>query len=145
MLQLRKPLKPVCQVRLNLLKMLWNTLRGEGEALTSIARKKAEREAMLAAEEASLPTKTKAAPKAGTKKKADKDKPLAATGAGIAAYGLNDPLGLRAVKGEDGEPEPITEFSANEIEGMLEAMELVNQKTNKDAMGAKVLPISLAG
>lgn len=32
----------------------------------------------------------------------------------------------------------MTELSATGIEGMIEALELVNQKTDKDAVGAKV-------
>ncbi|OWZ66325.1 hypothetical protein AYX14_05999 [Cryptococcus neoformans] len=99
------------------------------------ARKKAEREALLAAEEASLPSKGKAAPKAGAKKKlADK---LVATGTGVAGYSVNDPLNLRKAKGPDGEPEEVKELSAKGIDEMLEALELVNQKTDKATVGSK--------
>ncbi|OCF34503.1 hypothetical protein I316_04018 [Kwoniella heveanensis BCC8398] len=102
------------------------------------ARKKAEKEALLAAEEASLPSKGKSAPKAGSSssKKKNNDT-LVKTGAGIAGFGLNDPMGHRRAKGADGEPEEITELSAKGIDEMLEAMEIVNQKTDKAAMGAK--------
>ncbi|WVN89814.1 uncharacterized protein L203_105044 [Cryptococcus depauperatus CBS 7841] len=99
------------------------------------ARKKAEKEALLAAEEASLPSKSKAAPKAGAKKKpADKFTP---TGMGVSGYTVNDPLGLRKTKGDDGESEEVKELSAKGIDEMLEAMEVVNQKTDKAAVGAK--------
>lgn len=40
--------------------------------------------------------------------------------------------------GADGEPEKITELSATGIDEMLEALEIVNQKTDKGALGAKV-------
>ncbi|WVQ86093.1 hypothetical protein IAT38_008261 [Cryptococcus sp. DSM 104549] len=99
------------------------------------ARKKAEREALLAAEESSLPTK-KSAPKAGAKKKPASDK-IVPTGTGVAGYGLNDPLGLRRAKGADGGDEEVQELSARGLEEMLEAMEVVNQKTDKAALGAK--------
>ncbi|WWD20765.1 hypothetical protein CI109_105242 [Kwoniella shandongensis] len=101
------------------------------------ARKKAEKEALLAAEEAALPSKAKAAPKAGGKKKAPAGDKLTPTGTGVAGYGLNDPLGLRKAKGADGEDEEVVELSAKGIDEMLEAMEIVNQKTDKAALGAK--------
>ena len=101
------------------------------------ARKKAERDALLAAEESSLPSKTKSAPKAGANKKAQSDV-LKPTGAGIAGYGLDDPLGLRKVKGQDGNVEDVQELSATGVEGMLEAMEIVNQRTDRETLGAKV-------
>jgi hypothetical protein len=81
-----------------------------------------------------MPIKSKAAPKAGAKKK-PVDKPLGpSVGGGVAAYSLSDPLGLRKADGDEG----VKELSATGIEDMLEALELVNQKTDKDAMGAKV-------
>lgn len=101
------------------------------------AKKKAEREALLAAEEASLPSKSKSAPKAGTKKKAA-DKPLGpGVGGGVAAYSVADPLGLRRAKGADGEPVLVDELSATGIEDMLEALEVVHQRTDKETLGAK--------
>ncbi|ODN83033.1 hypothetical protein L202_01259 [Cryptococcus amylolentus CBS 6039] len=97
------------------------------------ARKKAEKEALLAAEEASLPNKGKSAPKAGAKKK-NNDK-LTPTGLGVAGYAINDPLGLRKPKGV--EEEETKELSAKGLDEMLDAMEIVNQKTDKAAVGAK--------
>lgn len=98
------------------------------------ARKKAEREALLAAEEATLTTK-KAAPKAGAKKKpAATLAPAPGKGAAHLDFTNNDPLGLR----RSDNPEPVAELSATGIDGMLEALELVNQKTDKETMGAKV-------
>lgn len=104
---------------------------------TRTARKKAEREAFLASEEASLPSKAKSAPKAGAAKKKPADK-LVATGTGVAGFSVNDPLNLRKTKGPDGEPEEIKELSAKGIDEMLEALELVNQKTDKATVGSKV-------
>lgn len=53
----------------------------------------------------------------------------------MASFSTNDPLGLRG-SGLDGEE--VTELSAQGIEGMLEALEIVNQRTDKEALGAKV-------
>ncbi|KGB77498.1 hypothetical protein I307_03360 [Cryptococcus deuterogattii 99/473] len=100
------------------------------------ARKKAEREALLASEEASLPSKAKSAPKAGAAKKKPVDK-LVASGTGVAGFSVNDPLNLRKAKGPDGEPEEVKELSAKGIDEMLEALELVNQKTDKATVGSK--------
>jgi hypothetical protein len=88
----------------------------------------------LAAEEAAAPAKAKAAPKAGGKKKAAADKPSG--GIVASSFSINDPLGLR--KDPGAEDQPVAEVSATGVEDMLEALELVNQKTDKDAMGAKV-------
>jgi hypothetical protein len=95
---------------------------------------------MLAAEEASGPSKVKSAPKAGAKKKpqpmAGLDAgPRAAPGHGIANFSVNDPLNLRSGRDED---TPIEELSATGIDAMMEALEIANQKTDKQAMGAKV-------
>ncbi|RXK41958.1 hypothetical protein M231_00679 [Tremella mesenterica] len=98
------------------------------------ARKKAEKEALIAAEEASISSKTKSAPKAGSSKKKPASDTLKATGTGLAGFSVADPLGLRK-KGV--EEEQVTELSATGIEDMLEALEVVNAKTDKDAMGAK--------
>jgi hypothetical protein len=96
-----------------------------------IAKKKADKEALLAAEEASLPSKPKSAPKAGSKK-AVASKPV---GGGISNFSIDDPLNLRSGRDED---KPVEEFGATGVEGMLEALEVVNQRTDKQAMGAKV-------
>ncbi|KAK6906539.1 hypothetical protein I203_100524 [Kwoniella mangroviensis CBS 8507] len=101
------------------------------------ARKKAEKDALLAAEEASLPTKAKSAPKASGSKVKKNNDVLVKTGSGVAGYGLNDPMGHRRAKNEFGELEEVPELSAQGLEEMLEAMELVNQKTDKAALGSK--------
>jgi hypothetical protein len=98
-----------------------------------VAKKKADKEALLAAEEASLPSKPKSAPKAGSKKAASaSSKPV---GGGISNFSIDDPLNLRSGRDED---KPVEEFGATGVEGMLEALEVVNQRTDKQAMGAKV-------
>ncbi|EIW70097.1 hypothetical protein TREMEDRAFT_68480 [Tremella mesenterica DSM 1558] len=98
------------------------------------ARKKAEKEALIAAEEASISSKPKSAPKAGSSKKKPASDTLKATGTGLAGFSVADPLGLRK---QGVEEEQVTELSATGIEDMLEALEVVNAKTDKDAMGAK--------
>lgn len=104
-----------------------------------VARKKQEREALLAAEEASLPSKPKSAPKAGSsKKKVDSGILAPAAGKGIASFTTNDPLGLRGSGLGDDPGEAAPELSARGVEEMLEALEVVNQRTDKQAMGAKV-------
>ena len=102
-----------------------------------LAKKKAEKEALLAAEEAALPSKPKSAPKAGSKPK-NKETPVAKPG-GLNNFSINDPLNLRSGRDDD---KPIEEFGATGVEGMLEALEVANQKTDKQAMGAKVCYLS---
>lgn len=58
----------------------------------------------------------------------------------MAAYNLDDPLGLRKPEKDNIEKEEVAELSAQGIDQMLEAMELVNLKTDKESMGAKVSP-----
>ena len=49
---------------------------------------------------------------------------------------MSDPLGLRKPKGA--EDEEVAELSATGLEAMMEAMEVVNAKTDKQSMGTKV-------
>lgn len=119
--------------------MIQSLRRGKSGRTSSdacVARKKAEKDALLAAEEASLPNKAKSAPKAGAKKKAG-DK-LPPGGIIATTFSTDDPLGLRKLKGPDGQDVKIDELSADGLDQMLEALEIVNQKTDKDALGAKV-------
>ena len=55
---------------------------------------------------------------------------------------MSDPLGLRKPKG--GEDEEVAELSATGLEAMMEAMEVVNAKTDKQSMGTKVGRSSVA-
>jgi len=89
----------------------------------------------LASEEASLPSKTKTAPKAGAKKKAAaSSSTITSAGAGLAAFTTDDPLGLRKGAGSE---EPAVELGATGVEQMLEALEVAHQKTDKQSVGAK--------
>lgn len=90
---------------------------------------------MLAAEEASLPTK-KAAPKAGQKKKPANAGGFAKSNAGISAFRTDDPSGLR----RDPERE-VQSLSAVGVDEMLEALEIVNEKTDKSSQGTKAAGI----
>jgi hypothetical protein len=51
----------------------------------------------------------------------------------VAAFRTDDPLGLRRT-----EDRLVPEISAVGIEDMLEALEVVNEKTTDSAMGTKV-------
>jgi hypothetical protein len=116
-----------------------------GAPLT-LARKKAEKEALLAAEEASLPSKPKSAPKAGSKSKSSSSKNnnnigsgmVIPPGGGVAMFNLDDPLNLRRNRDADGGGDGPDELSATGLEQMIEAMELINQKTDNESLGAKV-------
>lgn len=90
---------------------------------------------MLAEEEASLPSKPKVAggaKKAGEKKKKVEPRPAGpgaiAAGGGIAA------ADVASTETSSAGPEA---YSATGIDQMLDALELVNQKTDKASMGAK--------
>lgn len=58
----------------------------------------------------------------------------------MAMFNLDDPLNLRKARGEEG-GDPEGELSATGLDQMLEAMELINQKTDNEALGAKVSAI----
>lgn len=104
----------------------------EAAKKAELAAKKAERDRLLAEEEASAPVKKKA-PSAKDKKAAAEAK-LKAQNASIAAvFRTDDPMGVR--RDED---RKVDELSAVGIEGMLEALEVVNAKTSDEAMGSKV-------
>lgn len=47
-------------------------------------------------------------------------------------------MGLRKARDVDGELEEAQELSAMGLEGMLEALEVVNQRTDRETLGAKV-------
>uniref|UniRef100_A0A0K3C958 DUF1014-domain-containing protein n=1 Tax=Rhodotorula toruloides TaxID=5286 RepID=A0A0K3C958_RHOTO len=83
--------------------------------------KKAERERLLAEEEASLPSKPKAAPKAGAKKAAPPKAPA------IPSFdaGLSD----------------SASFSASGIDDALDALSLVNAKSDKASVGSQAAKI----
>lgn len=107
-------------------------------------RKKREKEALLKAEEESLPSKPKAtAKKAGTGA-AKKKEPIRPAGPGAIAAGgglAGIPLDDEKKSGKN-TPEEAAEvhLAATGIDSMLEALELVNARTDKEALGAKVRP-----
>ncbi|KLT44351.1 DUF1014-domain-containing protein [Cutaneotrichosporon oleaginosum] len=103
----------------------------EAAKKAELAAKKAERERLLAEEEANAPVKKKA-PTAKDKKAAAEAKLKAQTASIAAVFRTDDPAGLR--RDED---RKVDELSATGIEGMLEALEVVNAKTSDQAMGAK--------
>ncbi|GEM08074.1 coiled-coil domain-containing protein [Rhodotorula toruloides] len=83
--------------------------------------KKLERERLLAEEEASLPSKPKAAPKAGAKKA-----PLKAPSIPSFDAGLSD---------------SAASFSASGVDDALDALSLVNAKTDKASVGSQAAKI----
>lgn len=104
----------------------------EANKKAELAAKKAERDRLLAEEEAAAPVKKKA-PSAKDKKAAAEAKLKAQNASIVAAFRTDDPTGVR--RDED---RKVDELSAVGIEGMLEALEVVNAKTSDQAMGSKV-------
>jgi len=91
--------------------------------------RKAENARLLAEEEASVPAKVKAPPKAGAKKGKDKDVKPAGPGA-IAAGG--------AASGGEGMAEfekEIESYSATGLDNAIDLMEVVTAKTDKASVG----------
>ncbi|BEJ15059.1 hypothetical protein CspHIS471_0408260 [Cutaneotrichosporon sp. HIS471] len=103
----------------------------EAAKKSEAAAKKADRDRLLAEEEAAAPVKKKA-PSAKDKKIAAEAKLKAQNISIAAAFRTDDPAGLR--RDED---RKVDELSATGIEGMLEALEVVNAKTSDQAMGSK--------
>ncbi|KAL5494745.1 hypothetical protein ACEPAI_206 [Sanghuangporus weigelae] len=92
---------------------------------------KAERERLLAEEEASLPSKPKASPKTGAgKKKASASTTPRAAGPGALAAGGG--LGDVAEKGESRE---IESFAASNVDDAIAMLEVVNAKQDKASVG----------
>ncbi|KAJ9099924.1 hypothetical protein QFC21_003929 [Naganishia friedmannii] len=104
-------------------------------------RKKREKEALLKAEEESLPSKPKATVKKAGAGAAKKKEPIRPAGPGAIAAGG----GISGIPLDDGKksgqdtPEEAAEvhLAATGIDQMLEALELVNARTDKEALGAK--------
>lgn len=87
-------------------------------------RKKAERERLLAAEEASMPSKVKAAPKAGQKKAA----PVVKSTPKIPSF-------------ESGIEDDPASFSATGIDDALDMLNLVGSRSDKAAVGSQAAKI----
>ncbi|KAM0789428.1 hypothetical protein ACM66B_000253 [Microbotryomycetes sp. NB124-2] len=96
-------------------------------------RKKAERDRLLAEEEASLPSKkSSAAPKAGSQaKKNSSAKPQTSRGSAVPSF--DD-----ALAGGSDEP---TSFSASGIDDALDMLSLVTAKSDKAAVGSQAAKI----
>ncbi|GAA5852999.1 hypothetical protein JCM8547_004764 [Rhodosporidiobolus lusitaniae] len=94
----------------------------KAEAAEAARLKKAERDRLLAEEEASQPSKPKAAPKAGAKKL-----PPA-----IPSFDLG---------GGDGDVADITSFSASGIDDALDALSLATSRTDKAFVGSQAAKI----
>jgi len=103
--------------------------------------RKAENARLLAEEEASAPSKPKAAPKAGTKKaSASKSNvPIKPAGPGAIAAGG----GLSEDKGEakEAEAEEPASFSATGIDNALDLLEVVTAKMDKASVGQRAAGI----
>lgn len=94
---------------------------------------------MLAEEEASLPSKPKVAKKAGEKKKKVEPRPAGpgaiAAGGGIAAPNTDDNAAQTPAEAA------AESYSATGIDQMLDALELVNARTDKASLGSKASQI----
>ncbi|KIK59095.1 hypothetical protein GYMLUDRAFT_44833 [Collybiopsis luxurians FD-317 M1] len=104
--------------------------------------RKAENAKLLAEEEASAPSKPKAAPKAGAKKAAAKPQPKPAGPGAIAAGG-----GLSGVKAEDGgkgegeESKEVESYAATGIDNAIDLLEVVTAKMDKASVGSQAAGI----
>ncbi|KAI5122373.1 hypothetical protein M0805_004130 [Coniferiporia weirii] len=92
---------------------------------------KAERDRLLAAEEAAVPVKPKATPKANAKKKVA---PRPA-GPGAIAAGGGVPAAEERAEDSGAFEETVESFSATGIDSALELMEVVNAKKDKASVG----------
>ncbi|KAI6123180.1 DUF1014-domain-containing protein [Pisolithus croceorrhizus] len=98
--------------------------------------RKAENARLLAEEEASLPSKAKSAPKAGTKKSTKEAKP---TGPGAIAAGSG--LGSGKEKERETEPVEAETFAATGIDNALDLLEVVTAKLDKASVGQQAAGI----
>jgi len=114
-----------------------NKAKAEKEAKrqAELARK-AEAARLLAEEEASLPSKPKAAPKAGAKKAAAKPKP-----AGPGAIAAGGGLGAVPADKDDGAPKVVEEYHATGLDNALDLLEVVTQKMDKASVGQRAADI----
>ena len=98
---------------------------------------------MLAEEEASISTKPKANPKAGTKKKVE-SKPAGpgslAAGGGLDSVSLKQRTSERDKSKEERKEEPES-FAATGIDDALDLLEVVNAKTDKASVGQQAAGI----
>ncbi|KAI0668372.1 hypothetical protein C8Q78DRAFT_993406 [Trametes maxima] len=95
--------------------------------------RKAENARLLAEEEASAPSKVKAAPKAGAKKAP----PKAVKPAGPGAIAAGGGLGAVDAPTDDGKPAEVESFSATGIDNAIDLMEVVTAKMDKASVGSQ--------
>ncbi|KAI0696578.1 hypothetical protein C8T65DRAFT_663561 [Cerioporus squamosus] len=101
--------------------------------------RKAEIARLLAEEEASAPSKPKAAPKAGAKKTTAAKKDVKPAGPGAIAAGG----GLGAVSDAPGDeaPKEVESFTATGIDNAIDLLEVVTAKMDKASIGSKAADI----
>ncbi|PSR73306.1 hypothetical protein PHLCEN_2v10834 [Hermanssonia centrifuga] len=102
--------------------------------------RKAENARLLAEEEASAPSKPKAAPKAGAKKTAPKAVKPAGPGAIAAGGGLSG-ASLKDERPRDEKPEEPETFSATGLDNALDLLEVVTAKMDKASVGQRAAGI----
>ncbi len=102
--------------------------------------RKAENARLLAEEEASAPSKPKAAPKAGAKKTAPKAVKPAGPGAIAAGGGLSG-TSSKDERPRDDKPEEPETFSATGLDNALDLLEVVTAKMDKASVGQRAAGI----
>ncbi|KAJ3731683.1 DUF1014-domain-containing protein [Lentinula guzmanii] len=102
--------------------------------------RKAENAKLLAEEEASAPSKAKAAPKTGAKKVTKPQPKPAGPGAIAAGGGLGSAEVEEGDKGEEG-PKEVESFHATGIDNALDLLEVVTAKMDKASVGSQAAGI----
>ncbi|KAI0657193.1 hypothetical protein C8Q70DRAFT_1005988 [Cubamyces menziesii] len=95
--------------------------------------RKAENARLLAEEEASAPSKVKAAPKAGAKKAPAK----AVKPAGPGAIAAGGGLGAVSTSEDSGKPGEVESFAATGIDNAIDLLEVVTAKMDKASVGSQ--------
>ncbi|KAF5353180.1 hypothetical protein D9757_012655 [Collybiopsis confluens] len=104
--------------------------------------RKAENARLLAEEEASVPSKPKAAPKVGAKKTSVKPQPKpAGPGAIAAGGGLGGADAEEKGKGGDSETKEVESYAATGIDNALDLLEVVTAKMDKASVGSQAAGI----
>ena len=106
-------------------------------------KRKAELEAenarLLAEEEASAPSKAKAAPKVGAKKAGPAKKDIKPAGPGAIAAGGG--LGAISAAPSEEAPKEVESYSATGIDNAIDLLEVVNAKMDKASIGSRAADI----
>ncbi|KAI0628790.1 hypothetical protein C8Q77DRAFT_1145438 [Trametes polyzona] len=114
-------------------------LEKEEKRRAELARK-AENARLLAEEEASAPSKAKAAPKAGAKKAPAKNTKPAGPGA-IAAGGGLGAVAADADAGDSSKPAEVESYTATGIDNAIDLLEVVTAKMDKASVGSQAANI----